>query len=268
MRWLALSIAVLLATAASAQQYRIISRDQLDSVANPVAAPGSPMRFEPVRIEAGTLGEDDAPAEYGYRWRNCGERPLAITHVSADCGCVTVKFDRTPVGKDEEGMIRVTFRPKGHPGPFERRISVFTSFSKSPSAVLVLAGDVTPSAMPLYGYRHAFGPLRLKQVRVQMDSTKACIERIEVLNAGTRPLHLTADGPDYVTVRCEPETTGPGEKADLEISFDPAKAETLRSGGFPEKLTIPLDGLPLPPEERLIEIYFGTMPEEDNETKN
>ena len=254
----AVALAVVVAAAAhagaEAQQYRILPRELLDSVANPVAAAGSPMVFERTRIDAGTTGEDDAPSEYVYRWRNCGDRPLAITGVKTGCGCVTAVYDKRPVEQDGESEIRVTYHPKGHPGWFNRKISVYTSFSRQPSAVLELTGSVTPSAMPAHEYRHAFGPLRLKQTEVRMDGTKRCAERIEVLNTGARELRIDADGlPEYLSVRCEPETILPGGKADIEIAFDPTRV----AGVLPERSEVVLKGAELPDDNRTIYVRFG-----------
>lgn len=241
---------------AYAQQYRILPREQLDSVANPVAAAGSPMRFEQSRIDAGTIGEDDAPAEYLFRWQNCGDGPLVITDVTTGCGCVTARYDRQPVEKGGYGTISVTFRPKGHPGWFNRKISVYTPFSRRPSAVLELSGSVTPSAMPVHEYRYAFGPLRLKQTHVRMDGRVRSVERIEVLNAGGRELHIAAvtDGlPEYLSVRCVPETLLSGAKADIEIAFDPATA----GDALPERVAVVLAGVDVPAGERTIYVHFG-----------
>ena len=244
---------------ACAQQYRILPRERLDSVANPVAAAGSPMRFGQSRIDVGTIGEDDAPSEYEYRWRNCGDEPLVITDVLTSCGCVTAEYDRRPVGIGEQGTIRVRYCPKGHPGALNRKISVYTQFSSLPSAVLELVGYVTPSAVPVHEYRHRFGPLRLKQTQVRMEGSARAVELIEVLNAGERELRIEAEAeglPAWLSVRCEPAAIEPGAKADIEIAFDPAKLERE----LPERLPVVLNGVDLPADERTIYVYFGPAP--------
>lgn len=265
LRAAAIFLTVVLAMAACgtlrAQEFRILPRELLDSVANPVAAADSPMRFEQSRMDAGTIGEDDAPSEYVYRWRNDGERPLVITGVKTGCGCVTAAYDKNPVAAGEESTLCVTYNPKGHPGRFNRKISVYTQLSMAPSAVLELSGSVTPSEMPVHEYRHAFGPLRLKQTRVRIDGSGRSAERIEVLNAGGEELRIAADSealPAYVRVMCEPDTIRPGAKADIEIAFDPADVGTA----LPEKVPVVLKGLDLPAESRTIWVYFGELPEE------
>ena len=238
------------------QQYRILPRELLDSVANPVAAADSPMQFEQTHLDAGTIGEDDPPSEYRYRWRNGGDTPLVITGVKTSCACAVVRYDKQPVEPGGEATISVIYHPKGHPGGFNRKISVYTQHDVRPSAVLELSGTVAPSRLPIREYRYAFGPLRLKQTQVRMEGTARCMERIEVLNAGDTPLRIAADTvalPEYLRVRCEPEQIAPGARADLEIRFDPARA----AEPLPERIAVVLNGIDLPPEARTLGVRFG-----------
>lgn len=238
------------------QQYRIIPKEQLDSVANPVAAADSPMRFERTRIDTGTIGEDDAPSQYTFRWHNDSNEPVVITEVRTSCGCAVANYEKRPVPAGEEGEITVTYHPKGHPGLFVRKISVFTQNGGVPAAVLELSGDVTPSVRPTYQYPHVIGPLRLKQMRVRMEGTRRSVESIEVMNAGETPLTITADSrmlPEYIKVTCLPASIEPGGKADIDIAFDPAKVKTA----LPKQVPVILEGIALPPGKRTIYIRFG-----------
>ena len=238
------------------QEYRILPREQLDSVANPVAAADSPMRFECTRIDVGTIGEEDAPSEYRYRWRNAGEEPVVITAVQTGCGCAVARYDKRPVNPGETATIAVVFHPKGHPGWFSRKIAVYTQQARRPQAVLELTGRVEPAQMPVHAYRYAFGPLRLKQTQVRLDAARRGAERIEVLNAGDRALRIAADTavlPRYLRVVCDPEVIPPGAKADIEIGFDPAEVEAE----LPEQIPVLLNGIALPPEQRTVTVRFG-----------
>ena len=240
---------------ACAQPFRIPTREQLDSIANPVAAADSPMRFGQTRMDAGRIGEDDGPYEFVFRWRNCGEEPVVITDVRTGCGCVVARYDKRPVMPGSEGELSLTFHPKGHPGRLMRKVTLFTQSGGAPAAVLELTGSVTPSAVPAHAYRYAFGPLRLKQRGVRMNGGRRAVERIEVLNAGEAPLHLTVDRrllPDYVTVRFDPETIEAGAVGDIEIGFDPTQLRTA----LPKRVPVVLEGLALPPSRRTLYLQF------------
>lgn len=249
----------LCAPAAGFAQERIVPRAQLDSLADPPTAAGSRvMRFEQRQIDIGTLNEDDAPAQYRFRWHNDSDTPLVVTRVQTTCGCVAASCDRQPVGQGASGTVAVTFYPKRHPGPFRRKVFVFTQLSdRLPTAVLELTGEVTPSVLPTHDYPYVRGPLRLKQQEVRIGGERRQVERIECLNAGTEPLRIEADSrllPPYVTLECDPATIDPGQSADLIVRFDPAQA----AGPLPQRLPLLLEGIQLPPSQRTISIRFGS----------
>ena len=235
---------------------------QLDSLANPqtVRDGAEWMRFEQTRIETGRLGEDDAPSSYVYRWQNIGESPLVITRVTTSCGCAVPAYDRNPVPPGASGSITVTYHPKGHPGYFHRKISVFTQRSRQrPTAVLELSGEVIPSIRPDRAYPHAMGSLRLKQREITFAGTSPQTERIECLNAGDGVLHLSVDSlllPPYLSVRIDPQRPAPGERCDLIIRYDPEK---LAQGRQPMSVPVILRGPGLPPNQCTLQIRFATQ---------
>ena len=156
-----------------------------------------------------------------------------------------------------EGAVTVTYRPKGHPGVFDRRIFVYTQLSdKEPTAILSLRGAVTASVRTDDDYPHAMGALRLKQRTVRFGRTdKVQSERIECLNAGDKPLTPACDegfAATGLSFACEPATLAPGAKGDLVVRFDPAKApQPLR------RTPLPVGGPDVPPSQRMLWIEFG-----------
>ena len=240
----------------AAQPYRIIPRSQLDSLAHPAVAADAPLRFEALRIDIGTVSEDDTPSAHVFRWTNTGGEPLGLLEVSTGCNCLTAAFDRTPVPPGETGTVTLQWHPKGHPGPFQRKALVYAASDSRPVAVLELSGVVTPSLRPTHDYPQVLGPLRLKRTQVRMSGTERCIERIEVMNAGDRPLRLSADErllPDGIVLECLPETLPAGETGDIEIRFDPARMKRP----LPERLPLLLRGLP--PGQNMIYVVFNDL---------
>lgn len=241
-----------------AQWVTHLSQEKIDSLANPAAAKGSEaMRFETRRIETPELREDGAPTTYTYRWHNDGSEPLVVTRVRTTCGCAKAEYDGRPVPAGGQGEVKVTYYPKGHPGAFRRKIFVYTQLSETqPTAVLELTGHVEPSALPTHDYDYAMGPLLLKQRTVRLAGDRKQTERIECLNAGEKPLRPRADEgllPEYLTLVCEPEVMGPGETGDLVIRFDPERAPQR----MPERIPILLEGITLPPSQRMLEARIG-----------
>lgn len=238
-------------------QIRIVPRTQLDSLAHPATAPGADaMRFSQTQLDAGKIGEQDAPRSYTFRWRNTGTTPLVITRVRTTCGCAVATWEKRPVTADGEGWVTITYHPKGHPGVFDRRIFVYTQLSdKLPTAILNLRGVVVASQQTADDYPHAIGALRLKQQSVRFAPDQGVqTERIECLNTGDKPLRPVGNTgkAQHIVFACEPETLAPGQKGDLVIRFDPARA--------PQTLTpvvLLLEAENLSPEQRTIRIEFG-----------
>ncbi len=256
---LALGAALLSGTGAlRAQTAPIVPQATLDSLARPAVAAGSEaMRFESLRFELGNIGEESAPVERTFRWRNEGEKPLVVTRVETSCGCVRTLFRKAPVCGGGQGEITVAYHPKGHSGFFQQRIFVFTQLSaRQPSAILELSGRVFSSLRPTADYPYAMGNLLLKQHAVRIEGDRRQTERIECFNAGDMPLSLHADSrllPDYLRFECEPTRIDPGSTADLVIRFDPAHA----TAELPRQLPILLEGLSLPPSQRMLQVVFG-----------
>ncbi len=240
----------------------------IDSLSNPKAAAGSEvMRFESVRIEAGEMNEDSAPSEYVFRWTNEGLSPLSVTWVQTTCGCASPSFERMLVKPGESSSLKIKYHPKGHPGAFVRKIFVYTNLSDSkPTAVLELAGRVTPSVLPTSDYSVAMGSLLLKRSAVSFDGEARQTERIECLNAGDKPLTVTADAKALPAgVLVEILEIAPGEIADLVLRFDPSKASGAHDNSFPvseaasvRPKTAPvfLKGLNLSPTKCMITVNF------------
>ncbi len=231
----------------------------LDSLHNPrTVAGGEVMRFERTSIDAGTMGEDDAPRSHTFRWRNEGDKPLVVTQVRTTCGCAKPTYDRGPVYPDGEAELTVTYYPKGHPGAFERRIFVYTQLGdKLPTAVLSLTGRVTASESPVADYPCRMGALLLKRDVVRMSGTVVQQERIACMNGGGEPLEVKVNKallPDYIMVTVERTPVEAGGEFDIVVDFDPARVKAT----LPTQLPVVLEGLDLPPSRRTLTVRFGT----------
>ncbi len=241
-----------------------ITRQQLDSVANPPLDRNEALRFDREMLEIGTLGEDDAPQTYRFAFANIGREPLVITKVLASCGCTIPTFSREPVAPGHRAEVAVRFTPKGHPGTLNRHVYVYTNRSSAHPAVrLTLRGIVTPTNDRWQGYRAVMGPsLRAKRERVvfrQMIRSEVRTERVECINTGTRPLRPTADGgtlPEYITFRTEPEVIQPGSTADLVITVDARKMSGQESDVLQRNSRIHIGGIDTVQHYLIIETEF------------
>lgn len=116
-------MAILLATGmASAQKKAVIAADETSH-------------------DFGQIKEDDGKVSTTFVVKNTGEAPLVITRVIASCGCTTPEWTKEPIAPGKTGDIKITYDPKGRPGPFSKTISVYSN-GKTGSFILTIRGEV------------------------------------------------------------------------------------------------------------------------------
>ena len=116
-------MAILLATGmASAQKKAVIAADETSH-------------------DFGQIKEADGKVSATVVVKNTGDAPLAITRVIASCGCTTPEWTKEPIAPGASGNIKITYDPKGRPGPFSKTISVYSN-GKTGSFILTIRGEV------------------------------------------------------------------------------------------------------------------------------
>lgn len=252
--FISLCCCMLIGISASAQ-IRIISREKLDSMSNPVLAENSAaLQFEELCIAAEPMNEDDAPGSFTYRFRNVSDSPLRISRIATTCVCTAAECDRRTIDAGDEAVITVTYNPKGHPGRFERRIFVYTEEYARPSAILKLAVDVSAGSDMTGLYPLSMGKIRLRSGAVKVLPSRMSVERLSFLNVSGQRLKLQCEDmmlPDCLSFRTEPEVVEDGKEGEIVISFDPVK---YAEGPQRNQMQIILKGLGLPPSQSSIRI--------------
>lgn len=185
--------------------------------------PAQQLIFASTTAAVGALSEDDAPRKYTFRYANRTSRPVVILRVATTCGCAQPSFTREPVAPGDEGEVGVVFYPRGHSGTVNKSVFVYTSASRE-AVQLTLTGEVTPTADRFFYFTERIGDLRLKSREVnfrRVDRRFKTERRVEVANAGSRPLRLEVLGlPSSVAFRTEPEVIPPDSTADMVFTLD------------------------------------------------
>jgi hypothetical protein len=99
----------------------VISASAQDTVPAPVFSPAESI------YDFGTIGETDGYVEHTFKFKNTGNAPLLISHVQASCGCTRPDWTQQPVEPGKEGVIIITFNPKGRFGNFHKNATVYTN---------------------------------------------------------------------------------------------------------------------------------------------
>lgn len=132
--------AVVLTVSQSAMaQIRILSKEQIDSVASPPLAPdASEMAFETYLIKDVKMKHTDAPRTFTYTFMNKGKKNILISRLVSTCSCAKASYDKRVVPPGEKGVITLVYDPEGRLGINVRRVFVYTGDNRQPSAVLRL----------------------------------------------------------------------------------------------------------------------------------
>lgn len=69
--------------------------------------------------------KDKATVEFIFT--NTGDGNLVITQANSECGCTRPEYPDYPIAPGKEGVIKVTYSPRGHIGHFEKSVTVRTN---------------------------------------------------------------------------------------------------------------------------------------------
>lgn len=175
----------------------------------------------------GTIAEAAGPASHTFTIRNTGGAPLVINRVTASCGCTQPEWTKAPIAPGQTGEVKVTYNPKGRPGPFYKTISIFSNGRKG-SYSLAIKGNVTPKpSAPLFTYPYSIGDLKLHTKTILYSSIRpdeTLGEKISIRNEGKTSIRIAVGKlPHFLTVEVQPETLMPGETGEIFLLMD-AKA--------------------------------------------
>ena len=107
------------------------------------AAADSPLKFDAVSHDFGSIREADGKVSHTFRFRNVSAKPVVIVAVQTTCGCTVPEYSKRPVMPGEEGEITLTYNPADRPGSFTRDAEVYAA-DRSVIAVLHISGSVVP----------------------------------------------------------------------------------------------------------------------------
>jgi hypothetical protein len=82
------------------------------------------------------------PVTTDFTFSNKSDKSLIIETATAECGCTTPDYPKTPILKGKTGDIKVTYNA-ANPGKFTKRVTVKFANIATP-VILTIDGEVTP----------------------------------------------------------------------------------------------------------------------------
>lgn len=172
----------------------------------------------------GTISEADGNASHTFTIKNNGDAPLVITRVTASCGCMRPEWSKAPVAPGKTSFVKITYNPKGRPGPFYKTVSIYNNSSKR-NYHLAIKGTVTPKPkQPIYTYPYSFGELKLHTKTILFSSIRpeeVLGKKISIKNEGKSPATIRfGKHPNFLQVEVNPITLQPNETGAITVMLD------------------------------------------------
>lgn len=207
-----------------AQERRVLSRAELDSLVNPTLSTiaAGAIVAKPATRNVGEVADSERVNAYFMLCNTTSER-IDVTEIRSSCSCLKVT---TPIAHIEIGecvTLRAEFNPAGRNGGFSIPILLYTTLDTArPTARLMVEGSVVAtdewSHLPV-----RMGALRMSRNSVTLNHTTRT-ERIAVVNVGSQPLTIGAQPTiEGITLRTEPEVIEPNNEGDIVISYTPSR---------------------------------------------
>ncbi len=99
----------------------------------------APVSFKTMKHSFGKIKQGN-PASTEFAFTNNSDKPVIIEVATAECGCTTPEYPKTPIMKGKQGSIKVTYNAAS-PGHFEKKVTVKFANVAEP-VILVIDGDV------------------------------------------------------------------------------------------------------------------------------
>lgn len=206
---------------------------------------GAQISADELTYNFGTIAEEDGLASHIFVIKNEGDGPLVITRITASCGCTQPEWTKEPIAPGKTGDVKVTYNPKGRPGPFYKTVSIFSNGKKG-SYTLAIKGNVTPKPIqPAFIYPYSIGDLKMQTKTVLYSSIRpdeTLGEKISVRNEGKTTLTIhQGKAPNFLSVEVRPTQLAPDEVGEITLLLD-AKA-TKRKGRVTTEIPLTIESI-------------------------
>jgi hypothetical protein len=203
--------------------------------AQAIAQKGAEISSDLQTYDFGVITESDEPATHIFTIKNTGTSPLVINRITASCGCTQPEWSKAPIAPGATGEVKVSYNPKGRPGPFYKNIAI-NSNAKTNRLTLYIKGTVATRsaavAPPVISYPYNIGDLKLQTKSIlysRIYPGETGEETIHIKNEGKAPLSVRTDKlPNYLTVDVSPQTLKPGDTGEISLML---KADNVKRMG-------------------------------------
>jgi len=180
----------------------------------------------------GNINEEDGLASHVFVVENTGTGPLVITRITASCGCTQPEWSKEPIAAGKMGNVKITYNPKGRPGPFYKTITIYSNGGKGFYNLAIKGNVIGQSIKPDFLYPYNIGDMKIEMKNVLISSIhneETLTERISITNSGKTSFTVHFGKlPHYLAVEVKPAKLAPEEVGEITILMN---AKEIRRKG-------------------------------------
>lgn len=83
--------------------------------------------FEERVFDFGEIEEAKGAVSHEFKFKNIGQKVVALNRMTSGCGCVQFEFSKEPVRPNGTGKVKVTYNPAYRPGFFSKEVVVLSN---------------------------------------------------------------------------------------------------------------------------------------------
>ena len=191
----------------------------------------------------GEIGETDGYAEHAFTFVNTGTAPLTVSRVTATCGCTKPEWTQVPVQPGKEGVVIITYDPRGRIGNFNKSATVYTNEEGGYKRhKITITGTVVekPSENTFVTYADTIGGVAVEKNILTYRTYRSSDNNSEALflkNTNPETVYFTWNNvPDYITIDA-PDSLKADWQAEIYVYLDGIKTSDRR-GRITDKIEL------------------------------
>ncbi|MCR5361862.1 MAG: DUF1573 domain-containing protein [Bacteroidales bacterium] len=185
--------------------------------------------FTKTTHDFGTIRENDGDVTVEFAFTNTGDAPLLILRAASSCGCTVPDYPRQPLRAGQGGVIKVTYHPKGRPGPFQKTVTIYDNAQKRTQVTIM--GNVVSTTAPEDTYANNMGAGLRSKTRsmnffdVYPNRTNRT-RTLQFYNESDEPIQLAFRGQSKnIYLEAQPEIIQPKQEGKVLVTFLTAESK-------------------------------------------
>ena len=184
------------------------------------------IQFDKTSHDFGTIKEDSGSVIYKFTFKNVGTEPVIISNVKSSCGCTSPRWSKEVVEPGDSGFVEAKYNPLGHPGIFNKVLSVVSNTTDSLSGLFIVGNVIERKKPSIQIYGDSIGSIKFatRQLNFGKITNEEPIEKeFKIYNSANHNVKFNNPEklPNYLKISFIPKIIPPNKFGIIKLIFDP-----------------------------------------------